>query len=389
MCASLAALLMLYAGFAHFSSVAPSNTYIASRTSNDAAAEALLLVQQRTSGFSASRDPSLLQSAYAPDAVYMSSISVPGGVVRGAAAVANQIVNTRSLASDAAFVPYTLGLSSHTIEKDKAAAVAYAGRYVHSGTDASTGQACEVNTPMHLFQRIGSNHSVEHEWVHMNYTDYVDKLTRCNALNLPVGPEVAHNAIRSIYPDVVDYGWNGTKLRDLVRRFWDDLVRDSRDIGEYVTVELRDLMHAMGDALSSAGVKSLSTSPERPALVIDARSEEWATLTVNVAQEVVGVDVNSGGSCTFHAEWVHAYVIQRHYRVAGFITAGNSNDLRLKLSQCNRYGTVKYGYKNWDSQQVAAANIMDALYKNRFLEKILNERVTVRASNASFILDSE
>jgi hypothetical protein len=314
---------------------------------------------------------------------------VPGAVVRGAAAVADQIVNTRSLASDVAFVPYTLGLSSHTIAKDEAAAVAYTGRYVHSGTDAETGQACEVDTIMHLIQRIGSNRSVEQEWVHMNYTDYVDKLTRCNTLNLPLGPGVARDVIRSIYPDTIDYGWNGTKLRELVRRFWDDLVRDSRDIGQYVTVELHDLVHDLGDALRNAGVRSLSTAPERPAMVIDARSEEWATLTVNVAQEVVGVDVNTGGTCTFHAEWVHAYVIQRHYRVAGFITAGNSNDLRLKLSQCNRYGTVKYGYKNWNSQQVAAANIMDALYKNRFLERVLNERATVTASNASLILDGD
>lgn len=334
--------------------------------------EALYGISQRTHSFKAGDSHELLRSWYAPNATVHSPLATPSGVAQGVNEILNQTVKARSFVNDATFIANSMGVTAHTVDKDTNAITAAVGQYVHTGVDTTGGKQCEVQSPMHIFQEVDENYTIVTEWQHVNYTQFLHNLKKCNTLNLPVGPEVANNVITKVFPEVVDYGWNGSQLGDLVNRFWSDLNEDANTVSKSVTVELQSLMNDLATTIQEAGISSTPVAPNIPSLVIDARSQQWATLSNVVAQEVVGIDVTTGSPCSFRMQWVHAYIVQRHYRIAGFVTAGNSNQFRVEIMNCNKFGTQEYGYKNWKQRQQAAQAIMENLKRNHLLEKLLS-----------------
>lgn len=343
-------------------------------------------LSQRTFTFRPGDSHEMLQSCYAPNATLTTPLA-PSGAVRGAGSILNQTINSRSFASDVSFIQNSLGFSSHTVSKDTNAVTAAVGNYVHTGVDTIGGRQCEVQNPMHIFQEVDHNYQVVNEWQHVNYTAFLHNLKRCNTLNLPVGAAVASDVINKVFPDVVDYGWNGTRLADLVNRFWTDINGDISAVHESVTVELQRLAQDLALAMQEAGISTTAVTPNTPSLVVNAKSREWSTLSVVVAQEIIGMDVNTGSNCSFRMQWMHAYIIQRHYRIAGFVTAGDSNDLKAQLSNCNKFGTQEYGFHNWKQQQGAASAVMDNLRKTRLLDQLLTGNIHASFVNNSLNVD--
>lgn len=339
-------------------------------------------VSQQTLSFRNGDSHEVLQSCYDPNATLATPLS-PSGIEHGASAIAHQAVATRSFGGDAAFFVNSLGISTHTVNKDTNAITAAVGHYVHTGVNATGGRQCEVENPMHIFQEIDENYTVVNEWQHVNYDIFLRNLKQCNTLNLPVGARVASEVISKVFPDVINYGWNGSKLIDLANRFWSDMNDNLNAVQESVTVDMRSLVEDLAQTMQEAGLKTSAIAPNTPSLVINAKSKEWATLSVVVAQEVVGIDVQTGGSCSFRLQWVHAYIIQRHYRIAGFVTAGNSNEFEAKMIRCNKFGTKSYGYRNSKQRQSAAQAVMDNLGKNRFLEHVLSGDIRVKVVNTT------
>jgi hypothetical protein len=329
-----------------------------------------------TFGFDTGSDHQELLNCYATDAVMITPLNVPSGLVQGATNIVHQTVSTRSLVSDVNFIVQSTALSTHTIEKDQTAIVATVGRFVHTGTDQNDIQ-CEVETPAHIFQEFNSNYQIISEWQILNYTEYVNNIKSCNTLTIPLGTQAALAIINQVYPDIIAYGWNGTELLNLINRFWYDFNSDTEHLHEDTTVELFPLIHTLATIMGEAGIKTVPTTPNKPSIVINAKSEEWTTISVLVAQEIIGIDVQTGSPCSFQMEYVHAYVIQRHFRLAGFATAGNSNQLKLRLENCNKFGTKEYGYNNWKNSQNAMTDIMENLRRNRILEQICSGTVTI------------
>jgi hypothetical protein len=324
-----------------------------------------------TQGYDATRNIHLLQSCYSPNAVLVSPIALPTGLIIGAENISKSIINSRSLISDAAFIPYSLGLSTQTALSDRNALTATMGQYIHTGSDTD-GNDCEIAIPMHLFQLVDEQYQITDEWQHMNRYNYFKSMQSCNSVSIPFSKAISSDVVNEVFPDIENYGWNGSSILSLVARFWSDMNDIHGNFDDDVTIEILPLVEMISKFMHEAGISTKPVAPNYPSIIINANSQEWSTVSVVVAQEVVGIDVQTGSPCSFRMEWVHAYVIQRHYRIAGLITAGNSNDFRLKLNACNKFGTREYAYNTWRSAVISAESVMANLNKNKFFLKLLN-----------------
>lgn len=344
----------------------------------------LVEVSRSTFGFQNGDDHEVLKACYDPNGTISTPLN-PSGVIRGVNNILHHIVNTRSFASDASFVPMTTGISTHTANKDTNAIVAATGKYVHTGLDPLGTKQCEVETPMHIFQEVDDDYKIVNEWQHVNYSHFIHNIRRCNSLNLPLGPKFAQDVITKVFPDVIEYGWNGTELINLANRFWSDLNLNAEMAKESVTVDIQDAVKKLADIMQEAGISTTPVAPNYPSIVVDGHSEEYSTISVLVAQEIVGISVKTGSKCSFRMQWIHAYIIQRHYRIAGFVTAGNSNEFNTSIRDCNKFGSQEYGYSNWHQQQQATKTIMDDLKRNRILEKLLSGRASIAVVNNTVV----